>query len=318
MTLYPPWSLDTNDRCDINQIANGRSINEIQDQLYKDTPVKTEINKPYIDNIGADNKDRALITKSLSDRLDLDQNSLLGAQQVRVTVKHTDQSREFPEHLRQISLGEEIENTSYEIIYRNRSFITQVDGIVDSRDSLDKTPDSIDLTESPVTHTNTQRHIEKINEDTSDNDTDETITFDEENVKQTYRKDIIALRKRAKTVKIKKGRTTKMYTMNIERKKLLKQRREKALQNAKDRKSAKENFLTGLKAGHKADRASNDTQSGRNSNDELINGANADTIIPVDNIDNIEIVAENATNAATNAENIDTDLGIQIIYLMWK
>ena len=44
MTLYPPWSLDTNDRCDINQIVNDRSRKEIQDELYKDTPVKTEIN----------------------------------------------------------------------------------------------------------------------------------------------------------------------------------------------------------------------------------------------------------------------------------
>ena len=35
---------------------------------------------------------------------------------------------------------------------------------------------------------------------------------------------------------------------NIERKKLLKQRREKALQNAKNRKLAKENFLAALKA----------------------------------------------------------------------
>ena len=87
----------------------------------------------------------------------------------------------------------------------------------------------------------------------------------------------------------------------------MKQRREKALQNAKDRKLAKENFLTALKAGHKADRALNDTQSSANSNDELINGANADTIIGVDNIHNIEIVAENMANAATNAENIDTD-----------
>ena len=133
------------------------------------------------------------------------------------------------------------------------------------------------------------------------------ITFDEEKVKKTYRKDIYALRKRAKTVKTKKGRTTKMYTINIERKKLLKQRREKALQNAKDRKLAKENFLTALKADCKANRASDDTQSCANTNDELINGANADTIIHVDNIDNIEIVAENATNAATNAENVDTD-----------
>ena len=100
MTLYPPWSPDTNDRCDITQIANDRSIKEIQDKFYKDTPVKTEINKPYIDYINAYNRDRALITKSFSDRLDLGQNSLLGAQQVRVTVKHTDQSREFLEHLR--------------------------------------------------------------------------------------------------------------------------------------------------------------------------------------------------------------------------
>ena len=72
----------------------------MQDELYKDTPVKTEINKPYIDNIDAYNRDRALITKSLSDRLGLGQNSLPGAQQVRVAVKHTDQTREFPENLR--------------------------------------------------------------------------------------------------------------------------------------------------------------------------------------------------------------------------
>ena len=78
-TLYPPWSPDKNDRCDINQIANDRSRKEIQNKLHKDTPVKTEINKPYIDNIDAYNRDRALITKSFSDRLGLDQNSLPGA-----------------------------------------------------------------------------------------------------------------------------------------------------------------------------------------------------------------------------------------------
>ena len=100
MTLYPPWSADTNDRCDITQIANDRSIKEIQDKIYKDTPVKTGINKPYINNIDAYNRDRALITKSFSDRLDLGQNSLPGAQKVRVAIKHTDQSRKFPEHLR--------------------------------------------------------------------------------------------------------------------------------------------------------------------------------------------------------------------------
>ena len=84
MTLYPPWSTDTNDIGDNNQVASDRNRKEIQDELYKDTPVKTENNKPYIDNIDAYNRDRALITKSLSDRLGLGQNSLLGAQQVRV------------------------------------------------------------------------------------------------------------------------------------------------------------------------------------------------------------------------------------------
>ena len=76
--------------CGITQIANDKSIKDIRDEICKDTPVKTEINKPYIDNIDAYNRDRHLITTSLSDRLDLGQNSLPGAQQVRVAVKHTD------------------------------------------------------------------------------------------------------------------------------------------------------------------------------------------------------------------------------------
>ena len=53
-----------------------------------------------MDSIDAYNRNRALITKSLSDRLNLGQNSLPGAQQVRIPIKHTDQLRKFPEHLR--------------------------------------------------------------------------------------------------------------------------------------------------------------------------------------------------------------------------
>ena len=75
-------------------------MKDIGDEICKDTPLKTEINKPYIDNIDAYNRDRHLINPSLSDRLDLGQNTLPGAQQVRVAVKHTDQIPEFPEHLR--------------------------------------------------------------------------------------------------------------------------------------------------------------------------------------------------------------------------
>ena len=254
MTLYPPRSIDTNDRCDNNQFASDRNRKEIQGELYKDMPVTTENNKPYINNIHVYNRDRALITKSLSDRLGLGQNSLPGAQQVRVAVKHIDRMREIPEHLRRISLGEEIESTSYEEIDRNRNFIPQVDGTVDSRDSLDQTPDSIDLTESPIKHTNTQRHIENINEDTSDDDIDEMTDFDNDKAKKIYRKDTNEPRKRAKIVKSKKGRTTKVHTINMERKRLLKQRREKVLQNAKDRKLAKGNPLAALQADQRANR----------------------------------------------------------------
>ena len=149
---------------------------EIQDELYKDTPVKTEDNKPYVDNIDTYNRDKALITQSLSDRLGLGQNSLLGAQQVRVATQHTDQMTDIQNHLRQIRLGEEIESTSYKETDRNRHIIPQVNGTMDSRDSsLNQTLDSIDLTESPVKHTNTQRDAEKSNDDTSDNDTDEMM-----------------------------------------------------------------------------------------------------------------------------------------------
>ena len=60
---------------------------------------------------------------------------------------------------------------------------------MDSRNSLDQTLDSIDLTEFPVKDTNTQRHIEKINKDTSDDDTDEMIDFDNDKARKIYRKD---------------------------------------------------------------------------------------------------------------------------------
>ena len=87
----------------------------------------------------------------------------------------------------------------------------------------------------------------------------------------------------------------------------MKQRKEKALQNAKDRKLAKGNPLVALKANHRANRASNDTPSSTNMNDELIDGFNTDTIIAVDNTDNTATAAENVDNAATDAEKTDND-----------
>ena len=121
-------------------------------------------------------------------------------------------------------------------------------------------------------------------------------------LKKTNRKNSNALEKRVKNMKAKKSRTAKMYTVNIERKRILKQRKQ-TLQNAKDRKLAKEYFLAASQANCKANRTLKDTQKGRKS--KLSNGDNTSSTL-VDN-NNLEIVADNVANAATNVESIDTE-----------
>ena len=69
------------------------------------------------------------------------------------------------------------------------------------------------------------------------------IIYKTDELKKSNRKNVSTLRKRAKDMKVKQSRTAKLYTMNIERKRILKQRREKTLQNAKDKKSAEEYSL---------------------------------------------------------------------------
>ena len=151
-----------------------------------------------------------------------------------------------PDHLRQISLGEEIESRSHKGRDRNRHIIPQVDSTVDSRDSLNQTLDSVDLTIFPVKYRNEQRYTEKINEDTNDNNTDKIVKFNKDNARKVYGKDRNEQKDAEKTdedtnddtyetVRFNKGGTTKVYEINIEKKKILKERREKAQQNAKDR-----------------------------------------------------------------------------------
>ena len=61
--------------------------------------------------------------------------------------------------------------------------------------------------------------------------------------------------------------------------------------------------MAALKADQRANRASNDTQSSGDMNDELTDGSNTDIIIGVENTDNTTVAAENVDNAATDAEN---------------
>ena len=72
---------------------------------------------------------------------------------------------DIPDHLRQISLGEEIESISHKGRDRNRHIIPQVDGTIDSRDNLNWTPDSVDLIISPEKYRNEQTDRVKANED---------------------------------------------------------------------------------------------------------------------------------------------------------
>ena len=69
-------------------------------------------------------------------------------------------------------------------------------------------------------------------------------------------------RKNVNIVK-KKGRMTKIYPVNIERKRLLKQRRERTLQNTRGKRLAEEYFLTALKASHRSYKASKNSHKKR-------------------------------------------------------
>ena len=133
------------------------------------------------------------------------------------------------------------------------------------------------------------------------------ITYETDELKTSSRKNTNTARKRAENIKVKKCRTAKIYTMNIERKRLMKQRREKTLQNAKGKRLAEECFLTALKASHKIHRALKNAQKSKKSDNGSINDENMNITMIADNINNLEIVANNEVNATTNAEDTDIE-----------
>ena len=123
-------------------------------------------------------------------------------------------------------------------------------------------------------------------------------------MKKSNRRNINTARKWAENIEAKKGRTAKIYTMNIERKRLLKQR-EKTLQNAKGKRPAEEYFLTALKASCKIHMALKNTQRRKKSDNGSINDENTNITMIADNINNLEIVANNEVNDTTNVEDTD-------------
>ena len=95
--------------------------------------------------------------------------------------------------------------------------------------------------------------------------------------------------------------------MTIERKRLLKQRRERTLQNAKSKGPAEEYFLTALKASHKSYKTLKNSHKRKKDDNGLINDEDTNIAMTVYNINNLEIVENNEVNATANAENADTE-----------
>ena len=126
------------------------------------------------------------------------------------------------------------------------------------------------------------------------------ITYETDELKKSNRKNINTAQK--------KGRTAKTYTMNIERKRLLEQRRERTLQNAKGKGPAEEYFLTALKASCKSYKALKNSHKRKKDNNGLSNDENTNIKTTVYDINNLEIIENHEVNATTNAKNIDTEI----------
>ena len=99
----------------------------------------------------------------------------------------------------------------------------------------------------------------------------------------------------------------KIYTINIERKRLLKKRREKTLQNTRGKILAEEYFLTALKASHKCYKVSKNSYKRKKDNNGSNNDDNTNTAMTIHDINNLEIVANHKVNATTNDKNADTE-----------
>ena len=95
--------------------------------------------------------------------------------------------------------------------------------------------------------------------------------------------------------------------MNIERKRLLKQRRENTLQNAKGKRPAEEYFLTALKASRKTYKALKSKQKRKKNDNGSINNENTNITMIANNINNLEIATNNDVKTITNAENVDIE-----------
>ena len=117
---------------------------QIHSATMGDTPVKTVYNRQYIDNISAYDSGLQRISKSVSHKLDLGQNSLLGAQQyttieAAAAIKTQDKTMKVQDTENALKTHMVNDNGQYKReIYRRAEYtIPQLDGTYNVSDSSD-------------------------------------------------------------------------------------------------------------------------------------------------------------------------------------
>ena len=87
---------------------------------------------------------------------------------------------EVKDHLNLQSIGKDVATIGQNRKDTKEYSIPQIDGIMDSRDSLSVTPESVDLTVSPEKCRNEYVNRKDKDNDTNDKDLDRTVDFHKE------------------------------------------------------------------------------------------------------------------------------------------
>ena len=137
---------------------------QIHSAIMGDTPVKTVHNRQYIDNISTYDSELQRISKSVCHKLDLGQNSLLGAQQyttveAAATIKAQDKVMKVQdkEDTLKVRMSNDNGQNKREIYQRAEYTIPQLDGMYNASDSSDvDSHDYLDLANIDIIQPNTR------------------------------------------------------------------------------------------------------------------------------------------------------------------
>ena len=169
---YVKWSTETN-QSDNQYLRDYHNMcRQIEDKQNKEyykaqrqihnaimgyTPVKTVHNRQYIDNISAYDSDLQRISKSVRHKLDLGQNSLLGAQQYTTVKAAAAIKVQGKEDTPKVHMSDDNGQNNREIYRRAEYIMPQLDGTHNASDSSDiDSHDYLDLENIDIIQPNTR------------------------------------------------------------------------------------------------------------------------------------------------------------------